>query len=70
MKTTLDIPQEELEDAMALSGAKTKREAVLTALREFNRRKRMAKLVGFSGTCDFDTNTAIESLETQEAGEG
>ena len=55
---------------MALSGAKTKREAVLTALREFNRRKRMAKLVGFSGTCDFDTNTAIESLETEEAGEG
>jgi Arc/MetJ family transcription regulator len=44
MKTTIDIPEKELRDAMRFSRAKTKREAVVTALREFNRRKRIAAL--------------------------
>ncbi len=69
MKTTIDIPEKELKDAMTFSGATTKREAVVTALREFNRRNRMARLVGFSGTCDFDTNIAIETREADEATE-
>jgi len=69
MKTTIDIPEKELEDAMTFSGATSKREAVVTALREFNRRNRMARLVGFSGTCDFDTNIAIETREADEATE-
>ena len=37
MKTTIDIPQNELDDAMRFLNAKSKREAVVTALREFNR---------------------------------
>lgn len=49
MKTTIDIPDKELADAMKFTGAKTKREAVLTALVEFNRRRRMAELVKYSG---------------------
>jgi hypothetical protein len=66
MKTTIDIPEIELEEAMQFLQAKSKREAVVTALHEFNRRHRMAKLVRFSGTCTFDTNTAIEELEATE----
>jgi Arc/MetJ family transcription regulator len=50
MKTTIDIPDKELADAMKFTGARTKREAVLTALVEFNRRRRMAELVKYSGT--------------------
>jgi Arc/MetJ family transcription regulator len=69
MRTTIDIPNEEIEDAMRFLGAKTKREAVVAALREFNRRRRMARLVRFSGSCDFDTNDEIERRETGE-GEG
>jgi Arc/MetJ family transcription regulator len=50
MKTTVDIPEKMLEDAMRNTNAKTKREAILTALEELNRRRAMAELVKFSGT--------------------
>ncbi|MEE8278004.1 MAG: type II toxin-antitoxin system VapB family antitoxin [Thermoanaerobaculia bacterium] len=45
MKTTIDIPERELEEAIRHTGAKTKREAVVTALAEFNRRRRLQKLL-------------------------
>ncbi len=59
MKTTIDIPDDELSDAMRFTRAKTKREAVVTALADFNRRRRMAELIKFSGTCP-DMMTADE----------
>ncbi len=52
MKTSIDIPERELADAMRFTRARTKREAVVTALADFNRRKRMAELVKYAGTCD------------------
>jgi len=51
MKTTIDIPAEELEDAMRFTRARTKREAIVTALVEFNRRRRMAELARRAGSC-------------------
>jgi hypothetical protein len=51
MKTTIDIPEKTLREAMRFTKAKTKREAVLKALDEFNRRQRMAELVKYSGSC-------------------
>ena len=50
MKTTIDIPDEELKDAMRFTRAKTKREAVVTAIAEYNRQRRMAELLKYSGT--------------------
>lgn len=44
MKTTIDIPEGTLEEAMRFTGAKTKREAVVTAVERFNRLKRLEKL--------------------------
>jgi len=44
MKTTLDIPENTLREVMAFTGAKTKREAVVTAVEHFNRLKRLEKL--------------------------
>ncbi len=67
MKTTVDIPDDELEDAMRFLGVKTKREAIVAALQELNRRHRMARLVRFSGVCDFPTNDQIEETVTAEA---
>jgi hypothetical protein len=52
MKTTVDIPEKELEDAMRYTRAKTKREAIVTAIVDFNRRRRMAELVKHAGTCN------------------
>jgi len=51
MRTTVDIPAEELEDAMRFTRARTKREAIVTALVEFNRRRRMAELARRAGSC-------------------
>lgn len=51
MKLTVDIPDEELEDAIRFTKAKTRGEAILLAVADFNRRRRMAELTRYSGTC-------------------
>ena len=67
MKTTVDIPESELRDAMRFTKAKTKREAVVKVLEEFNRRRRMAELVKYSGSFSdsFPTNEEIEGVDAQ-----
>ena len=63
MRTTIDIPEDELRDAMAFTHAKSKREAVVTALIEFNRRHRMAALKRHLGTCkDLITVSELEDM--------
>ena len=51
MKTTIDIPEKELKDALMFTGAKTKRQAIVTAVADFNRRQRVAALAKHLGTC-------------------
>lgn len=51
MKTTVDIPDDELADAMRFAKASTKREAIVLAIREFNQRRRMAALARHAGSC-------------------
>ena len=65
MKTTVDIPENELRDAMRFTKAKTKREAVVRILEEFNRRRRMDELIKYSGTFSdsFPTNDEIEAVD-------
>ena len=56
MKTTIDIPEIDLAEAIRHTGAKTKREAVVFALQDFNRRRRLGALTGILGTfTDFMT---------------
>lgn len=52
MKTTIDIPDKELEEAIRNTGAKTKRDAVVYALKDFNRRRRLEGLAAMLGTFD------------------
>ena len=66
MKTTVDIPDSELEDAIRFTNAKTKREAVVGAIVDFNRRMRMAELIKYAGTCDDLITT--EELQAQRRG--
>jgi Arc/MetJ family transcription regulator len=65
MKTTIDIPENELRDAMRFTRATTKREAVVKVLEDFNRRRRMAELVKYAGTFrdQFPTNDEIEAID-------
>ena len=50
MKTTIDIPDDELREVVRNTGAATKREAVVTAIVDYNRRKRLAAVVKTFGT--------------------
>ena len=69
MKTTIDIPDAVLADAMRYTGAKTKREAVVKALEEFNRLRRVKDLVASFGTWDIATNDEIEAGDMLEIAE-
>lgn len=67
MKTTIDIPDRELRDAIRFTRAKTKREAVVTALRDFNRRRRLAQLTKHFGTSEtFMTHEELMKLRRAE----
>jgi hypothetical protein len=50
VKTTVDIPENELEEVLRHTKAKTKTEAVALAVADFNRRQRLAKLAAKMGT--------------------
>jgi Arc/MetJ family transcription regulator len=63
MKTTVNIPDNDLADAMRFTRAKTKREAIVTAIRDFNLRRRMAELVKHAGTCT--EMLSVEDLRRQ-----
>ncbi|MFM7375377.1 MAG: type II toxin-antitoxin system VapB family antitoxin [Chthoniobacterales bacterium] len=70
MKTTLDIPNDLLEEAMRISGAKTKRAVVLTALADLARRGRMRSLAGRLGDSPtFMTPAQLDSLRVRETPE-
>lgn len=63
MKTTIDIPDEDLKEAIKYTGAKTKRDAVVYALKDFNRRRRLAKLAKMLGTFkDFMTQEDLKTM--------
>jgi len=67
MKTSLDIPEKELREVMKFTQARTKREAIVTAVADYNRRQRLALLVKHFGSFDsLLTNEEIEALEAQE----
>jgi Arc/MetJ family transcription regulator len=50
MKTTIDLPEDVLAEAIRHTGAKTKTEAVSVAVADYNRRQRLARLADQMGT--------------------
>ena len=67
MKTTIDIPEKALRDVMRNTGAATKREAVVTAIDEYNRRKRLAAIADKFGTFKhFMTQEELQQLRRDE----
>jgi len=60
MKTTIDIPDEELEEVIRHTRSRTKRDAIVTAITDFNRRKRLEKLAEQLGA--FDNVMSVEEL--------
>jgi Arc/MetJ family transcription regulator len=69
MKTTVDIPEEMLREAMRHSGAATKKEAVRLAIEEYNRRKRMAHLADCLGRFEnFVSQDELEQMRESDEG--
>jgi Arc/MetJ family transcription regulator len=63
MKTTVDLSEEALAEAMRHTKAKTKAQAVALAVAEFNRRERMAALTRQLGTFkDFMTQADLRRM--------
>lgn len=68
MKTTIDIPSNLLAEAMRFTGAKTKRDAVVTAVARFNRLKRLERLnARVRGQFkDFMTQAELRAMRTAD----
>jgi len=64
MKTTIDIPEKMLREAIKHTGAKTKRDAVVSAVENFNRRQRLVVLAErLHGSCpDFMTQEDLRQM--------
>ena len=67
MKTTVDIPDHMLVELIERTAARTKREAILTAIREYNRRQRIAVLADVVGTFD-QFMTADDLNQSRDSG--
>ncbi|MGJ8697701.1 MAG: type II toxin-antitoxin system VapB family antitoxin [Verrucomicrobiaceae bacterium] len=70
MKTTIDIPDDILEESMKFTGAKTKRDAVVSAMETYNRRARaeaFLKRIQDGPPLDFPSNDEIEAADVAEA---
>ncbi len=66
-KTTVIIEDELLDEAMKVSGAKTKKEVINTGLKELVRRKNLEALRQELGT--FDLALSLEDLEKLRNGQ-
>ena len=67
MRTTIEISRELLEELMKLSGAKRKKEAMLLAIEDFVRRKKIEKLLSLPGNIEIeDVSTELEQREIDE----
>ena len=53
MKTTLDIPDDLIKEAMIVSKSRTKKEAVITGLKELIRQKKIERVLSSAGKLEF-----------------
>ena len=56
MKTTLNIPDDLVNKTMRLSGSKTKTGAIVTAMKEYIRRKKLEHIMELEGTLQFSSD--------------
>jgi Arc/MetJ family transcription regulator len=56
MRTTLDIPEELIEEARRLLGFKSKTDTIVVSLRELIRRRRIEELKALLGQIELDVD--------------
>lgn len=52
MRTTIDIDEELINDVMKKAGVRTKKDAIVTALKDYLRHKKVEELKGLVGNYD------------------
>ena len=65
MKTTLDLPDELMKEAMQLTDIKTKTEVIILALQELIKKNKVAELKAYKGKVNLDMD--IELLRNRNA---
>lgn len=64
MRTTLDLPEKLMQEAMKVTHIKTKTKVITTALEELIRKNRIAGLKKFKGKVDLDID--LNKLRNRE----
>ena len=59
MRTTLDLPENLLQEAMQVTHTQTKTRVIITALEELIRKSKMAELKQFKGQVDLDIDLDV-----------
>lgn len=65
MKTSLDLPDELIKEAMQLTDVKTKNKVIVLALQELIKKNKVADLKSYKGTFDLDID--IDTLRNRNA---
>ncbi len=68
MKTTLNLPDELINEAMHTLNMKTKSEVVIYALQDLLRRKKVASLKNYKGSVNLDID--LDTLRNRNANIG
>lgn len=59
MRTTLDLPNELIDEAMQITHAKTKTELIKLALANIIQQEKINKLINFHGSIDLDIDLNV-----------
>ena len=65
MKTSLNLPDELIKEAMQLTDVKTKTKVIVLALQELIKKNKVANLKSYKGTFDLDID--IDTLRNRNA---
>jgi hypothetical protein len=67
MRATLNIPDDLISEVQKLSGEKSKTKAIVTAMQEFVREKKLRKILALRGKIKIDDVTReLDELEIKE----
>lgn len=67
MRATLNIPDDLLQEVQKISGEKSKTKAIITAMEEFIRQKKIKELIALKGKIQIeDVSEQLEKLEIEE----
>ena len=64
MRTTLDLPEKLLQEAMAVTHIPTKTKVIITALEDLIRKSKIAKLKEYKGNLELDID--LDSLRGRQ----